>query len=722
MMMERILHEDLNTLQNDVTRFLKECIGKRKEVPPESLLQIQQVTNISLPTYEKSSYNDSSDKCTLKVVLTDGHNQAFALIPDSLPGVSVKTPPGTKLRLTQTVPVVQGKLLILTRANSEVLGGKVANLIEKWEVQKKMAIKHEWGYAGVSSSAIDEGPPAWKPFGHKSLSSANLKAIRMMKTTDVVTAGDKKEGASEAEKSKFEVQRDEAIQEGAAAVSKSKTFQKPKKHLLPKEIADIMGHGFSQVQAEFAMKRFKNFHKALKFLKEMRDRQEGKEIVKKPFEMETKFHRKKGKKGLDDEEDEYEYHQDVPAEFKRPTSNVSLFGFIEGQIKTGDDKKLPKTFEGSVKKEPEPDLEVKMEQLTLRGYRSETSRDKPYQKEMRARGRRGRGGAGGGGRGWRRGGGDAVGRLDPPSAQWDGNKDRNSRHYHPPPRYQYIGERGRGHRRDSRGAQLSNFNPGHGQAERHHRMPSSRQDPPRIQNVAPVNDPVTHAPSFFPSAKDPRIFTAHSSIDSSIFSAPSGKNALNLSAPSTTEFKDVKAPSANDSRMFSTLSGSGVDPRILSARSVSSGYSFRHLPPPGFEFQAPAVHLSQQQSPSSSNFSRYSPFQQPSSQQPRPHLPYDEYSHFHHINNGNRAPQWNQELEFKYRTSASTTSNLVGHNTIQTPTKYKAEHSAPPQYPFEFGIDNSMQSLGLQSDEGRINDNLTNIGPLTYFVANSHQS
>lgn len=94
---------------------------------------------------------------------------------------SLNTPPGTKIKTTQSIPV-QGSLFVLNRNNCEVLGGRVQKLFEKWEQQKKLAIKHEWGYTG--SSVEGEGPPPWKPFGYKP--SIDVVALRKMKVNKKV--------------------------------------------------------------------------------------------------------------------------------------------------------------------------------------------------------------------------------------------------------------------------------------------------------------------------------------------------------------------------------------------------------------------------------------------------------------------------------------------------------------------------------------------------------
>jgi uncharacterized ubiquitin-like protein YukD len=52
---------------------------------------------------------------------------------------SLSTPPGTKIRLKGTVPLVCGFMLLEPR-HVEVLGGKVETLILKWETHKVSVI------------------------------------------------------------------------------------------------------------------------------------------------------------------------------------------------------------------------------------------------------------------------------------------------------------------------------------------------------------------------------------------------------------------------------------------------------------------------------------------------------------------------------------------------------------------------------------------------------
>lgn len=57
--------------------------------------------------------------------------EVFGFVSNS----SLNTPPGTKIKLSGTVEVRNG-FLLLDDSNTAVLGGEVEHLIEKWELQR----------------------------------------------------------------------------------------------------------------------------------------------------------------------------------------------------------------------------------------------------------------------------------------------------------------------------------------------------------------------------------------------------------------------------------------------------------------------------------------------------------------------------------------------------------------------------------------------------------
>jgi hypothetical protein len=93
----------------------------------------------------------------------------------------LNTPPGTKLKFLNNAPA-HGHLVLLSRTNVQILGGDVPKLVEKWEFQRKLDIKKDWGVTGIIEGS--EGPPLWRPFGHKAV-PIDVAVLRSMKV-DIV--------------------------------------------------------------------------------------------------------------------------------------------------------------------------------------------------------------------------------------------------------------------------------------------------------------------------------------------------------------------------------------------------------------------------------------------------------------------------------------------------------------------------------------------------------
>lgn len=90
---------------------------------------------------------------------------------------SVSTAPGTKIKILHTI-TTHGHIILLSRNNVQVLGGNVPKLIEKWNFQRAMDIKKEWGAVGKIEGS--DGPPLWQAFGHKSV-PLDVAMLRKMK-------------------------------------------------------------------------------------------------------------------------------------------------------------------------------------------------------------------------------------------------------------------------------------------------------------------------------------------------------------------------------------------------------------------------------------------------------------------------------------------------------------------------------------------------------------
>jgi len=146
----------------------------------------------------------------LKLTLTDGHSVCHAIEVRKIPQLSLNVPPGTKLYLRPDSPIpVASGLLLVSPQNVEVLGGRVAALAERWELNRSLA-KHK------RRGATDEGgPPPWIPFGAKIVrtnpSDRNFKSLE-------------NKDKENKDNSEFETQRKDAIAEAGRAGAKKVGF------------------------------------------------------------------------------------------------------------------------------------------------------------------------------------------------------------------------------------------------------------------------------------------------------------------------------------------------------------------------------------------------------------------------------------------------------------------------------------------------------------------
>ncbi|XP_015429017.1 PREDICTED: tudor domain-containing protein 3 [Dufourea novaeangliae] len=218
------------------------------------VLQIQKVRNVSSP---KNSEDSRAVPRLLKLFLTDGKNNYQAIEIEHISALSLNTPPGTKILLSSgNLPVSHGIILLRPSHIIQLLGGKVINLVEKWELNKKLA-----SHTRVQS-AEEGGPPPWIPFGKK--------IIKVTETDKNFKALAEKEKSSK-ENAEFEAQRKDAIAEAAKQGSK-KVFGGGNKQLLDHSVQRIVDQGFSIDQAECALKSNRNnVDRALKSLQKTTD-------------------------------------------------------------------------------------------------------------------------------------------------------------------------------------------------------------------------------------------------------------------------------------------------------------------------------------------------------------------------------------------------------------------------------------------------------------------
>ncbi|XP_024882419.1 tudor domain-containing protein 3-like isoform X1 [Temnothorax curvispinosus] len=259
------------------------------------VLQIQKIRNVATP---KGNEESRSVPRMLKLSLTDGKNNFQALEVEHISALSLNTPPGTKILIKSgTLPVSHGLFLLTPVHLIYILGGKVASLVEKWELNKKLA-----SHTRVRS-AEEGGPPPWIPFGKKivkvSEQDKNFKALA------------EKEKPSK-ENTEFEAQRKDAIAEAAKQGSK-KVFGGGTKQLLDHSVQKIVDRGFTIEQAEYALRvNRNNVDKALRSLQKT-DRYNNAKESREPREPRGKREKK--------------------TEDSKPSSGkISLFDFLEDKL------------------------------------------------------------------------------------------------------------------------------------------------------------------------------------------------------------------------------------------------------------------------------------------------------------------------------------------------------------------------------------------------------
>ena len=101
-----------------------------------SCIHIVQVRNIAAP---KAKEESQAGPRMLKVSLSDGSMTCHAVEVSPCPKLSLKTAPGTKVRLNKGPLEVGGGFIKLHEGAIEVLGGRVEPLVEKWLTAQSLA-------------------------------------------------------------------------------------------------------------------------------------------------------------------------------------------------------------------------------------------------------------------------------------------------------------------------------------------------------------------------------------------------------------------------------------------------------------------------------------------------------------------------------------------------------------------------------------------------------
>ena len=124
------------------------------------VLMVTKVRNVAAPKVKEES---GAAPRMLKISLSDGSMTCHGVEVTECPRISLKTPPGTKIKLKGDKLAVANGFIKLSDKSFEVLGGEVEALVEKWKVSQDLAEFTRSGAGGMSG----EGPPKWIPFGQK---------------------------------------------------------------------------------------------------------------------------------------------------------------------------------------------------------------------------------------------------------------------------------------------------------------------------------------------------------------------------------------------------------------------------------------------------------------------------------------------------------------------------------------------------------------------------
>ncbi|PAV76271.1 hypothetical protein WR25_09970 [Diploscapter pachys] len=250
------------------------------------VLQLVRYRNASVPKIKDGS--TSARDCIIRVHLTDGQQAISGLFFGENCPISADTPPGTKLLLNGKIQL-ESFFLLLNRSNCTVLGGKVPQLIEKWNIENS-AFRESMGPRKAENTA-----PKWISFG-KRIDPGGAQTPRNFKANDVIkSAINKEKGPGESDD--FDKARKETINAAKEEAAARKTFAAPNVNI-PQPVKK----------------------------EEPRPARVEKPVpATEQNERKGKFGRR-GKRG-DDEDD-----RPVPAEFARPSGPTTLFDFIAPSV------------------------------------------------------------------------------------------------------------------------------------------------------------------------------------------------------------------------------------------------------------------------------------------------------------------------------------------------------------------------------------------------------
>lgn len=278
------------------------------------VLQIQKMRNISAP---KANEESGAAPRFLQLELSDGVNPIPALELERIPNLNLNVPPGTKLYFkSDKLQMMQG-FLVLKASEVQVLGGKVENMVEKWEVARQL-LKYARSSRRLSGTGA---PPPWIAFEKRmDAYKDTLSLDRNFKSLQAASDKDK----NSKENDEFNASRSQAIAE-ATKCGKKKVFGGGQQNMLDHNVKKILEKGFSEEDATYALKAtHNNLERALFSLKK-RNNRVSTDGNTKPSTVATVDVRggPRGRGGATAKEE---------AAASKPQANVSLFEFLNAKI------------------------------------------------------------------------------------------------------------------------------------------------------------------------------------------------------------------------------------------------------------------------------------------------------------------------------------------------------------------------------------------------------
>ncbi|KAI8061035.1 hypothetical protein BC940DRAFT_245615, partial [Gongronella butleri] len=135
--------------------FRKGDLTKLDALPSPLVLQVLQIQNVTMP----SIHQNVETPRLLRFTFTDGSKKKWigAEILGRVDGLSIKTPPGTKVLVTQPI-AIREQLMVLGKGMIKVLGGEVLDLVQAWKAGKQFIQRSK------NTAETDDIPPPFIPF------------------------------------------------------------------------------------------------------------------------------------------------------------------------------------------------------------------------------------------------------------------------------------------------------------------------------------------------------------------------------------------------------------------------------------------------------------------------------------------------------------------------------------------------------------------------------